>query len=88
MHYDIRVQGKVQGVFYRSSTEKKARELNLTGFVRNDPDGTVYLEAEGPMPAVVELIDWCHRGPKDARVMKVNYAPGAMRNFQKFETKG
>lgn len=75
VHYNIKVEGNVQGVFYRSNTEEKARELGLTGFVRNEPDGSVYLEVEGDQPAVDNMIEWCHEGPQGARVKEVHYAP-------------
>ncbi len=70
-HIAIRVHGKVQGVFFRASTQEKARELNLTGFVQNEPNGTVYLEAEGADEALKQLVQWAHRGPLRARVDKV-----------------
>ena len=46
-HFDITVQGKVQGVWFRDSTMKEAKRLGINGFVRNEPDGSVYVEAEG-----------------------------------------
>ena len=67
----MRIYGRVQGVFFRSSTQGKATELGLTGFVQNEPDGTVYLEAEGKPEALKELETWAHRGPDRARVEKV-----------------
>ena len=67
----MRVHGKVQGVFFRASTQSKALELGLTGFVQNEDDGTVYLEAEGNPDALKELEAWAHQGPDQARVEKV-----------------
>jgi acylphosphatase len=67
----IRVHGKVQGVFFRASTQEKAEELGLTGFVQNEKDGTVYLEAEGSPDALNKLEQWVHKGPDKARVEKV-----------------
>ncbi|MBD1397233.1 acylphosphatase [Pontibacter sp. JH31] len=67
----MRVHGKVQGVFFRASTQEKALELGLTGFVQNEDDGTVYLEAEGNLEALKELERWAHQGPDQARVEKV-----------------
>ena len=67
MHYKITVKGKVQGVFFRASTQEKAEELDLSGFVQNEPNGDVYLEAQGER--VEELITWVQAGgPKMARV--------------------
>lgn len=64
----IIVSGKVHGVFYRANTEKKAHEIGLTGFVRNEPDGTVYIEAQGTQEQIDALVAWCRRGPERARV--------------------
>lgn len=57
------VHGRVQGVFFRASTQKKARALGLTGWVRNLPDGTVEVLAVGPRPALEALLAWLHEGP-------------------------
>ncbi len=62
------VSGRVQGVYYRASTQEAARGLGLRGWVRNLPDGRVELEAEGPDDAVQRLIDWLRVGPPSARV--------------------
>jgi acylphosphatase len=70
-----RVTGKVQGVFYRASTIEQARSLGLAGWVRNLPDGSVELEAEGDDGRVRQLVDWCRRGPPAARVDDVATEP-------------
>lgn len=67
----IRISGKVQGVFYRASTVTKAQQLGVNGFVRNEPDGSVYIEAEGNEDKLNELIAWCRVGPPRARVDEV-----------------
>jgi acylphosphatase len=67
----IAVSGKVQGVFYRVSTEKKANEIGLTGFVRNEPDGKVYIEAQGTEEQLDEFVKWCKRGPERAKVDEI-----------------
>jgi acylphosphatase len=64
----IIVHGRVQGVFYRDSTMRKARELGLVGTVRNLPDGTVQIEAQGPVAALEGLIRWAREGPRAAVV--------------------
>jgi acylphosphatase len=46
-HVSIRISGKVQGVFFRASTKGKAEQYGINGFVRNEKDGSVYIEAEG-----------------------------------------
>jgi len=67
----ITAEGRVQGVFFRDSTRNKATELGICGFVRNQPDGKVYIEAEGECAALECFSQWCHKGPKWARVDKV-----------------
>jgi acylphosphatase len=85
LHLNIQVSGKVQGVFYRASTKSKADELKLKGFVRNEPNGDVYIEAEGSETQLNELISWCKKGPTHARVTDVKVNPSAVKNFKTFE---
>lgn len=84
VHFAIRVSGRVQRVFYRHTSLRKAQELALTGFIRNEPDGTVYIEAEGNEDALGEFIKWCHRGPPLARVDYVEVSPGQLKNYDTF----
>ena len=67
----ISVYGKVQGVGFRYHTSKKADEYNINGFVRNKPDGSVYIEAEGEEIDLLAFIDWCEVGPQWSRVIKI-----------------
>ncbi|UCC19991.1 MAG: acylphosphatase [Promethearchaeota archaeon] len=69
----IKVFGYVQGVFFRYTTRKVARRLGLVGFVKNLPDGTVYIEAEGPLEKLLELLEFSTKGPKHAQVEKVEH---------------
>lgn len=80
----IRITGKVQGVFYRQSTREKAEELGLTGFVRNEPDGSVYAEAQGPEEQLERLISWCRRGPSRAVVTGVQVSDIPAGNESRF----
>jgi acylphosphatase len=64
----IRVIGRVQGVFFRASAKAKADELNIKGSVRNEPGGTVYIEAEGEAANMEQFVDWCRQGPPRSRV--------------------
>lgn len=64
----IRVGGRVQGVFYRANTEKEAKSLELTGFVRNLSDGGVEITAEGDKESLEKLALWCQKGPPSAKV--------------------
>ncbi len=82
----MRVYGKVHGVFFRASTQEKAEELGLTGFVQNEADGTVYLEAEGDAQALEMLKAWAHVGPRMAQVEKVEVEQlDGLEGFEKFE---
>lgn len=65
------VNGSVQGVFFRQSCRQAARSLGLLGWVRNRPDGSVEVWAQGSRPAVDALIDWLWDGPPHAHVSGV-----------------
>jgi len=86
-HIQITVTGKVQGVYFRASAKAKAQELSITGFARNQPDGSVYIEAEGTEDALTLFIEWCHRGPANARVRSVEISEGTRINFSDFSIK-
>jgi acylphosphatase len=68
----LRVRGLVQGVYFRASTRDEARRLHLTGWVRNEPDGSVTAVAEGPRAALEALVQWARQGPPNARVDHVD----------------
>ena len=69
---NIKVHGQVHGVGFRYYTEIKARELGLTGFVRNLPDGTVEIVAQGPKEDLEELNEWAKTSPSYSRVERVD----------------
>lgn len=82
------VRGRVQGVGFRYATVRRARELGVTGWVRNRGDGSVELVAQGPADAVAALVDWCGHGPDSARVDSVAVADEpAAEAFADFETR-
>jgi len=64
----VLVSGKVQGVFVRSSTKKKADELHLTGWVRNLDDGRVEAVFEGDQDKIEKIVEWCRKGSSYAVV--------------------
>lgn len=68
------VSGRVQGVSFRYATRQIARELNLLGWVRNLPDGSVQVLAEGQRPALQSLLDFLYQGPTGAQVKQVDFA--------------
>ncbi len=84
-HYNITVQGKVQGVFYRASAKQMAVLLGIKGFVQNEPNEDVYIEAEGEEEWLAKFIQWCHHGPDKAEVKYVSVNDGEVRNFESFE---
>jgi acylphosphatase len=83
-HMTITVSGRVQGVFFRASVKKKADRLGITGLVRNQPSGEVYLEVEGNEQALRNLIAWCASGPRLATVTSVRTEPGELKHFRDF----
>ena len=84
-HLNIYVSGRVQGVWYRKSTQDKALQLGIKGFVRSQPDGSVYIEAEGNDAQLKALIEWCKEGPEYSRVKEIKYTQGISKNFSSFD---
>ena len=68
----VRVQGSVQGVFFRVETRDRARSLGVSGWVRNLQDGAVEAVFEGPEDRVDSMVEWCRRGPAGARVEAID----------------
>lgn len=85
MAFAITVRGKVQGVFFRASTRDKAKSLGLNGFVKNQPDGSVYIEASGEVEKLKQLVAWCKVGPRNAIVEKLNCKEIPDREYSSFE---
>lgn len=63
-----RVRGRVQGVWFRGSTEREAQRLGIAGWVRNCPDGSVEAALEGAPEDVKALVAWLRVGPRLAVV--------------------
>lgn len=81
-----KISGKVQGVYFRASTKEEATKLGLKGFVRNELDGSVYLEAIGESEAIKQFKDWLAIGPKNAKVTEINiWVPEGEVDFDRFE---
>lgn len=81
----IVVHGRVQGVCFRASTQSRATELGLKGWVRNRPEGTVEIHAEGEKKALESFVEWCRQGPPAARVDQLDANPAipeAMPHFK------
>jgi len=84
-HLNIRVEGDVQGVGFRWSARSVAGRLGIRGFVRNEPDGSVYIEAEGEEAALDQFMEWCRRGPGAATVERVTVTEGPVKGSRGFD---
>lgn len=69
------VKGTVQGVFFRASTQRRAEQLGIGGWVRNTAEGHVEVCVSGEADKVAEMLLWLHQGPIRARVTDVALAP-------------
>ena len=83
-HLNIRVSGRVQGVGFRYSTMQTARSFGIKGFVINERDGSVYIEAEGSEPAIGLFEEWCRKGPGHGRVDRVDVTESTLQGFEEF----
>jgi len=68
----MKIYGDVQGVGFRDAAYWTARKMHVAGFVMNEPDGTVYIEAEGEEATLHEFLAWCRKGPITAKVTKID----------------
>ena len=82
------VRGEVQAVGYRDATLRRARELGAMGWVRNGEDGNVLVHAEGPEPAVEELLAFLREGPPAARVAEVGVEQAKVEGHEQFAVRG
>ena len=78
------VSGKVQGVWFRASTQDQAIQLGLTGWARNLPDGRVEVMACGKRQAVQALLQWLEKGPELAQVSEMLYTEVSWQRFDRF----
>ena len=62
------IRGRVQGVWFRASTQEAADKLGIKGWVRNTPDGAVEAHIQGEDSSVEKMLSWCYHGPPGARV--------------------
>jgi acylphosphatase len=79
------VTGRVQGVSFRWYAQEQAGRLGVRGWVRNEPDGSVLLHAEGDDEAVDALVEWCRQGPALARVGHVSVREAPPTGASSFE---
>ncbi len=79
--------GFVQGVFFRAEARDRARSLALSGWVRNEPDGSVAAAFEGDRDRVESMVEWCRRGPRGAQVEGVDVEWGEPQGEQGFSVR-
>jgi len=81
----ILVHGRVQGVWFRAGTKERADELGILGWVKNRPEGTVEIHAEGEKSQLEIFISWCRKGTPAANVTSLDLSPISLQNFKSFE---
>jgi acylphosphatase len=81
---NLLIKGKVQGVYYRKTAREKAKELNITGWVKYISGGRVEIMATGTEGAIKEFIEWCKKGPEKAVVENVIVTPLSEEQFEDF----
>ena len=84
-HLDITVKGKVQGVFFRAGAKAVADQLGVKGFVKNEPNGDVFIAAEADDMFLEMFLEWCHEGAEHAVVTAVESHEGELKNYRNFE---
>jgi len=89
-HLNITLYGQVQGVFLRRTVQHEAERQGIAGFVRNEPDGTVYIEAEAEEEKLKKFVDWLKAGAGgggDFQISQVETEKGTFKAFEGFEIK-
>ena len=82
--FQIQIFGRVQGVGFRYFTQRKAQETNVKGFVKNRPDGSVFIEAEGKTQNLEVFINWVKKGPSRAMVTQYNISELPLAGYENF----
>ena len=83
-NYQIQVVGKVQGVWFRKYTFEEALKLNIMGFVKNEQNGDVYVEAEGIESDLNQLLRFLEKGSPMSKVISVNYEVASVQDYTDF----
>lgn len=81
----VTISGKVQGVGFRYFCNQKARQLDVSGFVKNRADGSVYVEAEGSEENLHAFVEYCKKGPAASRVVRLDVLPQPVCNYAGFD---
>jgi len=87
MQANLTIKGHVQGVLFRSDGRKRAIEEGLTGWIKNEPNGTVSVCAQGKKRDIESFIDWCRKGPPLAMVeeIRIQWIPEPKESFDSFQ---
>jgi acylphosphatase len=83
----VRIAGRVQGVFFRAWTRDQARELGVSGWVRNASDGSVEAHLEGALDSVEQMIERMRSGPPSARVEDLKISEALVKDLGSFEVR-
>ncbi len=83
----FKIYGKVQNVGFRFYTKKTAEKYHIKGFVKNQADGSVYVEAEGGKLNMLAFEAWCKKGPDWARVKEFKSFDKNLSNFTAFSVR-
>jgi len=86
-HISIKITGKVQAVGFRYHCQNIANELSIKGFVKNEYDGSVYIEASGEANKIEQFVNWCYNGPKWAMVENVQILENPIEHVGSFVVK-
>ena len=81
------VHGHVQGVYFRDTVRRRARSAGVAGWVRNNADGTVEAVLEGEPEAVERIVEACRRGPRGARVDRIEVVPEEPEGLSGFQVR-
>ncbi|MCL4404307.1 acylphosphatase [Patescibacteria group bacterium] len=83
--YEIKIYGRVQGVNFRRTAAWRARMFGVVGFVRNEPDGSVFVEAEGDEECLGKFLAWCRKGSLLAKVERIDVSGIETKNYKEFK---
>jgi len=83
-HLNVRIFGQVQGVGFRYYAKREADDLNLKGIIKNEKDGSVYIELEGEEDSIEDFLEWCNDGPELAKVDKIETEESPLKNYSEF----
>ncbi len=82
--YEVKIYGRVQGVNFRRSAAWRAGRLGVVGFIRNEPDGGVFIEVEGDEERLQKFLNWCKKGSLIARVDRIDVVEIATKEYKEF----